>query len=98
MNQTGVWRAGAPPVAAARNGRREDHAGSCERSSRPIELLDPPPAGFAVRRRPNRHRSTPVDSLVSMTQHHPDLADEQAYIDHAYDCLEQSRDGSVAAA
>ena len=26
-----------------------------------------------------------------MTQHHPDLADEQAYIDHAYDCLEQSR-------
>jgi DNA helicase IV len=27
----------------------------------------------------------------SMTQHHPDLADEQAHIDHAYDCLEQSR-------
>lgn len=27
-----------------------------------------------------------------MTQHHPDLADEQAYIDHAYDCLEQSRE------
>ncbi len=26
-----------------------------------------------------------------MTQQHPDLADEQAYIDHAYDCLEQSR-------
>ncbi len=26
-----------------------------------------------------------------MTQHHPDLAAEQAYIDHAYDCLEQSR-------
>ena len=26
-----------------------------------------------------------------MTQHHPDLTDEQAYIDHAYDCLEQSR-------
>ena len=26
-----------------------------------------------------------------MTQHHPDLADEQAYIDHAYECLEQSR-------
>lgn len=26
-----------------------------------------------------------------MTQHHPDLAEEQAYIDHAYDCLEQSR-------
>ena len=26
-----------------------------------------------------------------MTQHHPDLADEQAYIDRAYDCLEQSR-------
>lgn len=26
-----------------------------------------------------------------MTQHHPDLADEQAYIDHAYDCLEASR-------
>lgn len=26
-----------------------------------------------------------------MTQHHPDLPDEQAYIDHAYRCLEQSR-------
>jgi DNA helicase IV len=26
-----------------------------------------------------------------MTHHHPDLADEQAYIDRAYDCLEQSR-------
>lgn len=26
-----------------------------------------------------------------MTQHHPDLADEQAYIGHAYECLERSR-------
>ncbi|NNE12228.1 MAG: ATP-binding domain-containing protein [Ilumatobacter sp.] len=26
-----------------------------------------------------------------MTQHHPDLADEQAYIDHAYECLDESR-------
>ncbi len=26
-----------------------------------------------------------------MTQQHPDLAEEQAYIDHAYECLEQSR-------
>ena len=26
-----------------------------------------------------------------MTQQHPDLDDEQAYIDHAYDCLETSR-------
>ena len=26
-----------------------------------------------------------------MTQHHPDLAAEQAYIDHAYDCLDQSK-------
>ncbi len=26
-----------------------------------------------------------------MTQQHPDLADEQAYIEHAYDCLEASR-------
>jgi DNA helicase IV len=26
-----------------------------------------------------------------MTQHHPDLHDEQAYVDHAYDCLEASR-------
>jgi DNA helicase IV len=26
-----------------------------------------------------------------MTEQHPDLADEQAYIDHAYACLEQSR-------
>ncbi len=26
-----------------------------------------------------------------MTQQHPDLAAEQEYIDHAYDCLEQSR-------
>jgi DNA helicase IV len=29
-----------------------------------------------------------------MTQHHPDLADEQAYIDHAYRCLEQSREAA----
>ena len=27
-----------------------------------------------------------------MTQHHPDLADEQAYIDHAYECLDNSRE------
>lgn len=26
-----------------------------------------------------------------MTQQHPDFADEQAYIDHAYECLESSR-------
>ena len=26
-----------------------------------------------------------------MTQHHPDLHDEQAYVDHAYECLEQSK-------
>jgi DNA helicase IV len=26
-----------------------------------------------------------------MTQQHPDLADEQAYVDHAYDCLDRSR-------
>ncbi len=26
-----------------------------------------------------------------MTQQHPDIADEQAYIQHAYDCLESSR-------
>ncbi len=26
-----------------------------------------------------------------MTQQHPDLPEEQAYIDHAYECLEQSR-------
>jgi hypothetical protein len=26
-----------------------------------------------------------------MTQQHPDFAEEQAYIDHAYDCLETSR-------
>ena len=27
-----------------------------------------------------------------MTQHHPDIAEEQAYIDHAYLCLQRSRD------
>jgi DNA helicase IV len=27
-----------------------------------------------------------------MTQYHPDLADEQAYIDHAYECLDRSRE------
>lgn len=27
----------------------------------------------------------------TMTQHHPDLADEQTYVDHAYQCLESSR-------
>lgn len=29
--------------------------------------------------------------LRPMTQQHPDIAEEQAYIDHAYDCLDQSR-------
>ena len=29
-----------------------------------------------------------------MTQHHPDLADEQAYIDHAYACLAASREAA----
>ena len=27
-----------------------------------------------------------------MSQHHPDLADEQAYVDNAYECLERSRE------
>ena len=30
-----------------------------------------------------------------MTQQHPDLADEQAYIDHAYDCLATSREAAL---
>ena len=29
-----------------------------------------------------------------MTEQHPDLADEQAYVDHAYDCLERSREAA----
>ncbi len=29
-----------------------------------------------------------------MTQQHPDLPEEQAYIDHAYDCLNSSRDAA----
>jgi DNA helicase IV len=29
-----------------------------------------------------------------MTQHHPDLAEEQAYIDHAYACLDDSREAA----
>ena len=29
-----------------------------------------------------------------MTQQHPDLADEQAYVDHAYECLAISRDAA----
>ena len=29
-----------------------------------------------------------------MTQNHPDIADEQAYIDHAYDCLRTSREAA----
>ena len=33
-----------------------------------------------------------------MTQQHPDLADEQAYIDHAYDCLDTAVEAGVAAA
>jgi len=30
-----------------------------------------------------------------MTQQHPDLADEQAYIDHSYECLATSRDAAL---
>lgn len=29
-----------------------------------------------------------------MTQHHPELEAEQAYVDHAYDCLERSRESA----
>ncbi len=29
-----------------------------------------------------------------MSDQHPDIADEQAYVDHAYDCLERSRDAA----
>ena len=29
-----------------------------------------------------------------MTQHHPDLAAEQAYIDHAYQCLDEAREAA----
>ena len=29
-----------------------------------------------------------------MTQQHPDLPEEQAYIDHAYDCLNSSREAA----
>ena len=62
----------------------------------PIELHDPQNGGF---RPPVRCTGPgPVDPLVSMTQHHPDLADEQAYIDHAYDCLDKSTAGRVEAA
>ena len=33
--------------------------------------------------------------LVSMTQQHPELEQEQAYILHAYECLEASRVGAL---
>ena len=33
--------------------------------------------------------------LVSMTQQHPELEQEQAYILHAYECLEESRVGAL---
>jgi DNA helicase IV len=36
-------------------------------------------------------KEPPIGWLDPMTQHHPDLHDEQAYIDHAYACLERSR-------
>ena len=39
-----------------------------------------------------------LGSSGPMTQQHPDLADEQAYIDLAYECLERSRDRRVEAA
>src|SRR5690606_6122569 len=34
---------------------------------------------------------SPTGHQKRMTQHHPDLHDEQAYVDHAYECLEQSK-------
>lgn len=39
--------------------------------------------------------STLESELVSMTQQHPELAQEQAYILHAYECLEASRAGAM---
>ena len=43
-----------------------------------------------------RKRVVSVESeLVSMTQQHPELQEEQDYILHAYECLEASRTGAM---
>ena len=41
------------------------------------------------------NRSHVESRLVSMTQQHPELELEQAYILHAYECLEASRVGAL---
>src|ERR671911_833363 len=38
--------------------------------------------------------SPPRHAPDSMTQQHPDLAEEQSYVDHAYECLERSREAA----
>jgi DNA helicase IV len=57
------------------------------RYRRPIECYDP---GF-------RRWGTPfgrTGGLHTMTQNHPELAEEQAYIDHAYACLDSTRESA----
>ena len=66
-------------------------AGTCRRGHRAVEsAIDT--ATPAIRSAPpSRSDIEPSTSRYRMTHQHPDLADEQAYIDHAYECLESSR-------
>src|SRR4026209_477435 len=103
MTHTGVRRPCRPtgnPAAARMNG-----VGTLDLAvmqpwtlSGPLEYNDPL-AGTGVRREAIRKpaRLQPSRSDIEprhpdrMTHQHPDLADEQADIDHAYECLESSR-------
>ena len=59
------------------------------------KVTDTLPAPLSVRTRTSHRRRVPLRPPLTqkhrMTQQHPELADEQAYVDHAYDCLETTR-------
>jgi hypothetical protein len=45
--------------------------------------------------RHNQPKNLDEADQLFMTAQHPDFDDEQAYIDHAYDCLERSREDAL---
>src|SRR5690606_10326494 len=82
MNHTGVCGTGRR-CAASRNGASTDG-----------ELIAPGRYRGGPRSTPKGHPveySDPDFGFSAMTQQHPELESEQAYVDHAYECLESTR-------
>src|SRR5687767_10215137 len=96
MNHTGVWRTGRPCAASMNATPVPPMAGARGRSVAGTSGTSGTAGNAAAAAGAGPRAAGPgigADARVvrPMTQQHPDLADEQAYIGHAYDCLDQSR-------